>query len=327
MIPSPVPAVESEGGPGQGDDMDPEQQRLALHVRTTAELDALGFTRAGRERLVVEGRLRRLGRSWWGTAQTPHDVAAALSSGHRLTCMSALEHHGLWVPPHHGRHEASLRAGRSTGDRSAQRGAAVAHRYLRSWPDDGPLLPVRYALEHAAHCVDPEDLAILLESAANSGLLPLQEIGALVAGLPGRTRRAIGTVCPWAQSGTETRVRRFVARLGARVAPQPSLLPDEFMDMLVGELLVIECDSRRHHEDPEADANDRRRDQELVRRGYTVLRLTWEDVMLTWDRTQDLLRKIIAAERHRAPRALRGAEGVASRGRAGRMEPTAEVGV
>lgn len=141
-------------------------------------------------------------------------------------------------------------AGTATGPGRIRAGEAVRdHGFVRVWPDDGPIMPPRIALEHAARCLSVEDLAILLESAANARLLS------------------------------------------------------------VGELLVIECDSHGHHEDPRAYANDRRRDQQLLLLGYRVLRLTWEDVMLNWPRAQELLRRIIALELHRAPRNRRGLAG------------------
>lgn len=201
-------------------------------------------------------------------------------------------------------------AGTAAGPGRIRAGEAVRdHGFVRVWPDDGPIMPPRIALEHAARCLSVEDLAILLESAANTRLLSVGEIDALVATFPVKTRRAVGEVVPWAQSGTETRVRRFLQRSGVTVPPQAGLLPDERMDMVVGELLVIECDSHGHHEDPRAYANDRRRDQQLLLLGYRVLRLTWEDVMLNWPRTQELLRRIIALDLHRAPRNRRGLAG------------------
>lgn len=275
-----------------------------LHVRTGAQLREAGFSRRAVEAMVAEGRIQKLGRRWYGTTDTPPTVAAALAAGRRLTCVSALELHGIWVPRVLGRHEVGRRAP-VRAECAALGPEVVLHAPLRSWPDDEPILSVRRAVAHASRCVGVEDLAILLESAANLRLLSLSEIDELVATLPIKQRRALGRIDPSAQSGTETRVRRYVQRLGARVTAQPGLLPDERMDMLVGEVLVIECDSRRHHADPSAYARDRRRDQMLTLAGYRVVRLTWEDVELRWPVTQSMLRSLIRKGLHRAPRSLR----------------------
>lgn len=57
------------------------------------------------------------------------------------------------------------------------------------------------------------------------------------------------------------------------------------MDFLVGHRLVIEVDGRAFHTGPAFD-EDRRRDFELVMRGYLVLRLSYRQVVDDWDRTR-----------------------------------------
>lgn len=296
--------------------MDPGDQKEKLHVRTTADLEAAGYGRTRRDALVRESAMLQLGRSWYGTWETPPDVAAALRCGARLTCLSALKHYGVWVPIIRGRHEVALRGGGGGGGgaRTSRQPPGDArlgrneqqHRYLRTWPDSGPLLPLRHALLDVVRCQDVETLAIVLESVAVQGLLPWDEVCDIVASLPVRVRRGLGIITATSQSGTETRVRRHLESRRVRVVAQANLLPDEHMDLQVGEVLVIECDSRTHHADPKAYANDRRRDQQLMLRGYRVLRLTWEDVMLRWDETRLLLDAILAQELHRAPRGHRG---------------------
>lgn len=67
----------------------------------------------------------------------------------------------------------------------------------------------------------------------------------------------------------------------------------------MGDALVIECDSRSHHTGPRNYANDRRRDQRLVALGYRVIRLTYEDVMVAWEATKEMMVALIRAKRHR----------------------------
>lgn len=245
-----------------------------------------------------EGRLEKLGRSWFGTPATPPDVRLALRAGQRLTCISALAHHGLWVPRDGRRHVSAVRT--PAGSRGA--GGGLHHRYRESWRTDAPVMPIREALQDAMSCLSAEDLAIILESAHAHGVLAPGEIDDLVRELPVQKRRRVGRISTAAQSGTETRVRRFLERLRVRVREQVQILPGEYVDLLVGERLVIECDSRAHHSVETAYANDRRRDRELVLRGYWVVRLTWEDVMLRWPATRALLRALLREGRHRAPR-------------------------
>lgn len=273
----------------------------ALQVVRRAELLARGLTRFEVDAEVAAGRLIRLGRSWYGDARTPEDVAAALRRGTRLTCVSALRHHGLWTPLVPGRHEIGHR--RSPAEPPP---GVVGHGILRRWPDDGAILPPPHALDHAARCLSARDAAILFESAAHTGLVPLWQIDDILAGLPQRTRRALGQIDHRAESGTETVVRRFFERMGVQVEPQVRIDQVGRVDLRVGERLIIECDSRAHHTSEAAYAEDRRRDLQLVLRGYVVVRLTWADVMLHGEATEVLLRELIRTGRHRIPRSRRG---------------------
>lgn len=279
---------------------------------TVSQLRSLGLSPHRIRTLAADGTLLRLSRGWYGTQRTPDDVASALRTGRRLTCISALAYAGVWVPRDNLLHVAELRSGRvQKGEASSARltTTMARHRFRSAWADPAaPILGLRESLEDALACLGAEDLAIVLESAAERRLVDAGGIDELLDQLPVKKRRAVGHVSMRAQSGTETRVRRFLTRLGVRVREQVGLLPGEYMDLLVGEVLVIECDSRAHHTDRAAYASDRRRDRELIRRGFRVVRLTWEDVMLHWDRTKEFLRSLITQGLHRAPR-RKGSEG------------------
>lgn len=280
-------------------------------------LDA-GHSRHTIDTAISRGVLTKLGRYWLGTPATPPRMADALRDDARLTCVDALALHGAWIPVVQGRHQVSLRrstrlspAGPSSVAPIGSRAVAatvVHHPWLRAWPDHEPLLPVALSLEHAARCLCPDDAAIVFESVAHLGLLPRSDIDGVLAGLPDKLHRAIGPVPSLAMSGTETRVRRFFEKLGCVVAAQWWVEDVGITDMRIGESLIIECDSRAHHFDPEAYARDRRRDRELVARGYRVVRLTWEDVMLRWVSTQEFLRRLIADDVHRRTLGGRGRE-------------------
>lgn len=266
------------------------RQRLRLWRRT--DLLSVGISRSGIESRVRTGALRKLGRTWYGTDKTPQVVAAALRRGTRLTCVSALRHYGVWVPPVQETHEVSLRS------RTSPSTPTATHRYLRAWPDDEPLVPLTIALEHAGRCLDVEEFATVLESAAHQGLLGAGVLEDILRSTPRAVRRKLGRISHRAESGSETRVRRYMEQLGLTVVPQV-WFGDFRVDMLVGDRLVIECDSHAHHSDEKAYRRDRRRDRALAARGYHVVRLTWEDVWLTWDETVADLRSIIAEGAHR----------------------------
>lgn len=192
-------------------------RRRRLHTWTTEDLRASGITRHGREQLVRKGRLTSLGAGWFGEPGTPPTVAAALSRGHRLTCISAAKTYGLWIPDRAegvraGSHEVSRR-----NAEAESLGLVLRHLpALRTWPDGEPVLPLPMALSHAVTCLDAESAAVLLESALEKRQLGIAEVDGILAQSSLRRRRAIGRVSPFAGSGSETRVRRYLVRRGTR---------------------------------------------------------------------------------------------------------------
>jgi very-short-patch-repair endonuclease len=51
------------------------------------------------------------------------------------------------------------------------------------------------------------------------------------------------------------------------------------VDLVIGDRLVIECDSREFHDKADSYAADRARDLELLRQGYREIRLTYAQVV------------------------------------------------
>ncbi len=65
------------------------------------------------------------------------------------------------------------------------------------------------------------------------------------------------------------------------------------VDLLARSLkLVIEIDGYYHFQDPEAYRRDRRKDLELQKRGYLVLRILADDVV---ERLEELLETVLSA--------------------------------
>ncbi|MDN5726574.1 MAG: hypothetical protein L0G99_11685, partial [Propionibacteriales bacterium] len=66
-------------------------------VQKRAELDR-HWGRATVDRAVREGRLIVVARGWYALPDASSDVLRAIRLGGRLDCVSAAQHHGLWVP-------------------------------------------------------------------------------------------------------------------------------------------------------------------------------------------------------------------------------------
>lgn len=274
-----------------------------LHIRSRRQLTASGIGKRQLGLLLRDGRMRRIAHGWYATAGAPEEALSALRRGHRLTCISALRLHGIWTPVSPHSHEAALRTGRRT-----DRGRAVGQGILlhdpppTAWPVDAPILPLMDALTHALRCLDATGAAIVLESALHLRLITAAEVHEVAAGLSARHRAAIFPLSATAESGTETIVRRFLERRGIAVRPQVLIPGVGHVDMVVGERLVIECDSVAFHAGTEQFHRDRQRDLRLRELGYIPVRLTWEQVVLDWDRTSQVLLAMVRRGDHRAPR-------------------------
>ncbi|PWH06242.1 hypothetical protein DEO23_10145 [Brachybacterium endophyticum] len=252
-----------------------------------------------------------------------------MAHGVRPTCVDAAALHGLWTPVVEGVHAFRLRVSTVPGPPPMLRpirrvhdpvtGIPVAPRdsspqwtsgmlqplalhgpALRAWPDEDPVPNIRLTLDHAARCLPPVKAAILIESALHQHRMTSWQLEQLLAGLPTRTAGQLSRVRTDAQSGTETAVRWWFESRRVTVRSQAQLLPDARVDLLIGTNWVIECDSRRFHDDPQQYREDRRRDLALAARGYRVTRLTWEQVFLEWEKTEEMLLRILHRRQHLA---------------------------
>lgn len=269
-----------------------------MHLPDTVKVATLyrqGLSRAAVERLIRTDQYQRIGGGWLTTNRTPTDVATALRSGHRLSCLSAAKVHGLWVPPHTG----GLHVYRTRHQREDAPAGLVLHRpEPLGWPDDSPVADLSLTLRHAAICRPTVEAAILFESAWNKQLIDQAGITDVLRHLPARRSVPLGRLRADAQSGTETRVRWWLEGLGVAVSSQVKIDGVGRVDLLVGRRWVIECDSREHHTAATSYANDRRRDLELRRLNYLVTRLTWSQVFIDWAATHRALQEILTRREH-----------------------------
>lgn len=203
--------------------------RELLHVGTRAELAALGHSRREITAMIENGTVIPLGRSWLGTPQTPPAARTALDAGMRLTCLDALQLHGAQIPLTHGTHAVARR-----GTDGGKPPGLVPHTTVRVWPDREPVLPLRLCLDHAAQCLTPQDLGIVLDSVAHQGLMGTQEIEDWVENTGVRVRSSLGPIEPAAESVTESRVIRWLRLTGVTVRPQWFVPGVGRTDMLVG---------------------------------------------------------------------------------------------
>jgi very-short-patch-repair endonuclease len=122
-------------------------------------------------------------------------------------------------------------------------------------------------------------------------LLSAAEFERFTSLLPARFRAALALIDPRAESVLETLLRLGLVRRGiGPFVPQFQPTPYWWTDLLVLGRLIIEADGAAFH-DPEKDA---RRDAELLRLGYRVLRFTYEEIVFDIEGVLDRIEAALA---------------------------------
>lgn len=264
-------------------------------VFTTSALLRQGLSAGDIRRAVLSGRIRRVRRGWYATPDAADGLVRAARIGGALGCVSAAREHGIWVPTDRILHVA-IRPGLSPVKVPA--GVSI-HRLPRGAVVPVVLLPVLDCLRQVLRHHDAETALIVLESAVDVHAVTEAEARSLIREAPPTRAKRLQHFTPGAQSGSETRVRLFLQRRQVQVRAQVRISTVGIVDLVVGESLIIECDSRAHHDTLDGYRNDRRRDLAARQLGFTVVRLTWEQVMLDWPATQAALGRLLATREHR----------------------------
>lgn len=267
-----------------------------VKVGSRAQLHRLGMSDAMLRREARDGTLLRVAPGWYARPGADPRIIRAIASGNRVTCVDAARMHDLWIPGSttaaSGTAEDVLHVygrGRSVGTSTDM----LAHGARRgAWPEPDPVASLPLALEHALQCLDGESAAILLESALERRLLATSEVEALLAQASVAARSRIGAVSSASESGSETRVVRWLRRRGFRVEQQVHLAGVGYLDVYVAGLF-LEIDGRQHHSTEEAFRRDRHRDLRTVRHGLQILRLSYEQVWSRWEDTQSAILETI----------------------------------
>lgn len=244
---------------------------------------------------AASGALTRVRHGWFATPQADPEVVRAVKAGAALGCVSVLRRHSVWCVDT----RTHLRTGRQ-GLRRPMSGARICPLPGDNAAPHRAVDDLDTALLCASRCCTDEDLLVVLDSVVNLGLRSRAEIERLLERSPRRVQRVVDRM-DLAESGTETMVR---ARLRARhvtLRPQVQIGNIGRVDLLVGTSLVIEVDSERHHTSPEAYERDRERDRRLRALGYTVVRLTYDQVVHGWSAVEPDILHMIARKDHLRP--------------------------
>ncbi|MGO4956221.1 endonuclease domain-containing protein [Luteococcus sp. Sow4_B9] len=256
-------------------------------------LEAWGNTAHEIRTAVAKGGLEPVRHGWYATPGADADVVRAVAAGGALTCVSVLRRHGVWT--------LDRRLHVATGRRGLLRplcDAVVCPAGQRRSTPVVAVCDLDTAIQCAARCCPAEDLLVLLESVVNLQLRSHEQLECLLVTAPRRVQRVLQRMAP-SESGTETMVRSRLEARGIKVRSQVQIGDIGRVDLLVGSSLVIEVDSLAHHTSAIAYEKDRERDRRLRALGYTVIRLSYHQVVHRWDEVEPDLLHLIAMRAHR----------------------------
>lgn len=256
-------------------------------VWTRADLRANGLTSRAITVAVRTGRIIRARRDNYLSADAPTHLVQAVRVGGRLGCLSLLSALGVFVfdasalHVHMERGDSRMRSPHAVEIRLPRRsrnGVVLHwHRFVVA-PLRGTV-DIVDALIQAIRCQQPKHAIATLDSALHQGFLTPDDLDVVFAALPHRFGVLRRFLDSRSESGTESLVRLLLLRLGCSVDLQVPFAGVGFVDLVVDGWLAIECDSRAHHSGWEQQLKDYRRDLELARQGYCVLRLTAENIL------------------------------------------------
>ena len=281
--------------------------RLNEPIATRLQLRRLGVAALGLTAAVRSGDLERVRRGYYARPGTDPLLLQAVRIGGRLGCIAAAQSLGIWAEnplfAHVAmRHEASRL--RSPADRSAPLTPQNVDGCELHW---WPLPEVRRAgvhtvtaveaLAHIARC-QPRELAIAsFDSAVFQRLVRPPELDAIFAVLPAKLAHLRALIDGQCMSGIETLVRLMLIDAGIPFDVQVAFRGIGTVDFVVAGCVVVETDGHLGHDDALSKLRDYRRDAALVRLGYTVVRLSYAQVM--FDAAGSLATIIAAVRSHR----------------------------
>lgn len=233
---------------------------------------------------VRSGALVRERRVWVATPDAETNLRTAARAGVVLSCITGAQRLGLWVLDATTTHVACApHAGMVAVS------GAVLHRFEPLVPrDPGSLIdPIVNVLQAVAQCQPYEAALAVWESALNKGLIDRE----MLVRVPfrGQARELLSAAVPFHDSGLETFIPPRLRWLPVPIHTQV-WLHGHRVDYLIGERLVLQIDGGQHV--GAQRASDIAHDAELVLRGYTVIRVGYDQVVNHWP---DVHERILAA--------------------------------
>ena len=158
----------------------------------------------------------------------------------------------------------------------------MAHRLSRAaGTPRRPTDSLSHALASAATCLSSAEWVAVTDSVLRQGISPDELMADILTADPSLLHsmtKLMARTSRLSESGTESLLRHDLVSARLRVRAQVWIGSDR-VDLLVGDRLVLECDSRAHHTRLDRYTADRLRDQRLAALGFHVLRFTYHQLV------------------------------------------------
>lgn len=267
-------------------------------VATRQQLIAAGAAGVDITRAVRTGRISRVRQARYVIPSTRVEAVVAARVGGRLGGPSAARTYGLWggfdqtIHVVLGENSSRLRTSQPPSFSSAVWSDRPRRRVQLHWvkggkvPELGPecwRVSLADSVRQTFRWCGRETALACADVALTRGIVDRAALLKMFADEPQRLRLLVRLACAGSGSGAESIVARRLRALGLVLIQQFKVAGVGHVDIHIrGTRLMIEVDGRTYHQDPEAFEEDRRRDAELVARGYIVVRLSYLRVATDW---------------------------------------------
>ncbi|MGX5697705.1 endonuclease domain-containing protein [Agromyces soli] len=249
-------------------------------------------------------------RGWYAADDAPSEIVRAVRVGGALTAASVVRLHGLWSSTDPMLHVRVPRnASRLRGPDAVPPGGRVVRLDARRdgvcvhYRSDPPIArardPLPVAFSTMLQCAERGAAVAALDAALAAGALSPGELAWIEAQSSPAARSVLRAASGGSESGIETRVRLLLRSRNIPHRTQARIAGVGRVDLLVGDRLVIEVDGAAYHSGAFEFENDRRRDFELMMRGFLVLRVSYRMVVEDWEVTRRGILELIARGEHR----------------------------
>ncbi len=255
------------------------------------ELLGCGFERHVIERAAHRGDIVRVRPGVYATVGADASVVRAARVGGILAGASAAFARGWWSPPGHPltvevpRSAARLR----DPDDCTQRLDCSREDVRVLWtgvsrPRFGRVSAIDI-VRQVLSLEQPAFATAVVDSALRLSAVSRIELEELAMTLSPSQRRVMALASGVPESGTESILAAHLAMAGIEVRAQARVpfTKNGRFDFLIGDRLVIECDSETHHGGREQRLRDLRRDTRAVGWGFVVLRFDYQQVVFDID--------------------------------------------